>query len=82
MDIVELIEEVGGVDALGIQFVDQSAIKFQKMKDHNRITIVTDQGFDLNGAEQFGVLVWMDRDKAKQAFTKARARKPSQKGDK
>jgi hypothetical protein len=72
MDILDLIKKVGGVKALGVQFIDQTVINFKRMKDHNRITFVTEEDFGLKGTEKFGVVIWMDREKAKQAFIEAR----------
>ena len=74
MNIIELIEKAGGIDAIGVQFIDQTAINFRRLKDHNRITFVTDQDFSLDGTKQFGVVIWMDREKAKEAFTAARSK--------
>ena len=74
MNICELIEAVGGPDAVGIQYLDQCAddLNWSAKNNITRIRFGTEQALTPNGTEKFGVVVWMDRDRVSAAIAKAR----------
>ena len=74
MNICELINECGGPDKVGIQFIDQCAdnLDWSAKKLATRVTFYTDQALTLDGLPKCGVIVWLDRDQVKAAIAKSR----------
>lgn len=74
MNICELINECGGPDKVGIQFIDQCAdtLDWSAKKLATRVTFHTDQVLTLDGLPKCGVIVWLDRDQVKAAIAKSR----------
>ncbi len=70
--IVELLAEIGN-DNLMIQPIDDSLVSMKKRKEYNELAFATEQPFSLSGTEQFGLVVWIDRDELMRAKNKVMA---------
>mgnify|MGYP001598269585 CR=1 FL=1 len=63
--IVELLTQVGN-DNIEIQPLDVAITDMQKRKGHNLYTFGSEMSFDLSGTKKVGLVVWLDRDRAKE----------------
>ena len=77
MNICELINECGGPEKVGVQYIDQCAdeMNWSAKQNCTRVTFGTDQVLTPEGLPKLGVIVWLDRGQVKTAITKARAAK-------
>lgn len=76
MTIIELLSEIG-IGNLEIQFLDQCMTNYtESAKKGNHITFGTEMtaGFDVQTKKQ-GVIVWLDREKVKEAIAREKAAK-------
>jgi hypothetical protein len=74
MNICELIDAVGGPDAVRVQFLDQCAddLDWSAKNNVTRISFGVEQALTPNGTEKFGIVVWLDREAVGAALAKAR----------
>jgi hypothetical protein len=74
MNICDLINECGGPDAVGVQFIDTCAddLNWSAKKGITRVTFGTEQPLATDGLPKFGVVIWLDRDAARSAIAKHR----------
>ncbi len=79
MNICELINECGGPDKVGIQYLDRCADSMDwKAGRGTTVKFGTDQPLTPNGLAKCGIVVWLDRDAVKAAIAKARATPPAE----
>lgn len=74
MNICELIDAVGGPDAVRVQFLDQCAddLNWSAKNNITRIRFGVEQALTPNGTEKFGIVVWLDREAVDAAISRAR----------
>lgn len=74
MNICELINECGGPDTVGIQYLDQcfDRADYSAKRGATMVTFGTDQMLTPDGLPKLGVIVWLDRDRVKAAIARAR----------
>ncbi len=75
MNICELINECGGPDKVGIQFLDQCAdnLDYSAKRGNTMVRFGTDQVAGPDGLPKCGIVIWLDRKDVKAAIAKARA---------
>lgn len=81
MTLIELIQRTAGDDAK-IQFLDRCLDEMQwDEKTGGRITFLTDVPISIDkGLEEFGVIVWLPRDKVRELQDERRARDAKEEG--
>lgn len=67
--IVDLVTDVG-YDNITFQLLDSSLSDMRALKRANKYTFESDVGFDLNGPEKMGLVLWIDRDVYNNSFKK------------
>lgn len=74
MNICDLINECGGPDKVGIQFIDQCAhrMDYSAKRGGTKVTFGTEQMLTPDGLAKCGVIVWLDREQVKAALAKAK----------
>ena len=74
MNICELINECGGPNKVGIQYLDQCAddLNWSAKRGITKVTFGTDQALTPDGLSMCGVVIWLDRELVKAAIAKAR----------
>lgn len=67
MGITDLLNAIGD-ENMRVQFIDECTSQYQfTAKNGNKLTVHTDEQFTANGMEKFGIVIWVDRDKFKEA---------------
>lgn len=70
MKLSELILAIGD-ENIQFQSLDQCASDLNyHIKKGTKITFLTDQPIDLKGTKQFGLVLWLDREKVKDFWEK------------
>lgn len=74
MNICELINECGGPDKVGIQYLDQCVdrLDYSAKRGVTMVRFGTEQVIELDGLPKCGIVVWLDRGQVKAAIAKAR----------
>lgn len=75
--LVELITALGDTN-LKFQMLDQAGQDYRLTKHGTKVSFLTDGSFDLGGMEQCGIIVWVDRAKLKEVWSKLKADKNGQ----
>lgn len=75
MSFAKLIEEIGD-ENIKVQYIDECTSGYQMTKRQgNKLTIHTDEPFDLKGMHKFGFVVWIDREELEKAQRATQAAK-------
>lgn len=73
MNVTELIAACGGDENIRVQALDTCAVSLDwSAKNGTKITFGTEVQLTPNGTKQFGLVIWLDREKVKAALARAR----------
>lgn len=67
MGLIQLLTDIGD-ENIKVQYIDECTSQYNyTAKRGNKLTVHTDEEFDSRGMQRFGIVLWVDREKLKEA---------------